>query len=189
MKINGTQSLLNFLRPKQDENSPPRDLQGPAQDLKHAEPSDRKEETVELQIQPFQDVTQSFINVGAGFMAAEISSSPSVVVVSEKHRCNKCGKGFGLKANLKRHESSVHSLKEAKYLAHAKQGSRFSCKICLASYTHSSKLKRHYIKKHSSTELTDAKVSNFALMSKRLPRRLDGSVQEQRALSSTQEFD
>jgi hypothetical protein len=43
----------------------------------------------------------------------------------------------------------MHGNQSKVYMKHEKVGVKYQCKVCAKEYTHSAKLKKHYIKQHT----------------------------------------
>lgn len=72
--------------------------------------------------------------------------------------CDKCGQGFGVKFNLKRHIELKHKDHSTKYMKHIKKDGKYICKCCEKTYRHPSDLKKHYRTGHTEIELKKAGV-------------------------------
>jgi len=72
--------------------------------------------------------------------------------------CDKCGQGFGVKFNLKRHIELKHKDHSTKYMKHIKKDGKYVCKCCEKTYRHPSDLKKHYRTGHTEIELKKAGV-------------------------------
>lgn len=84
-----------------------------------------------------------------------------------EHECVKCGKHLASKQNLRRHEKEVHAKLAPKYLIHKKEGTRVVCRICNLTFSHHSKLKRHYRNRHTYDERKANGIPDLSLLQTR----------------------
>lgn len=68
---------------------------------------------------------------------------------------------------MKRHLDSLHSNKSKVYTKHIKKDGRYKCLLCDHTYSRSSKLKNHYLRKHPQEQLATVGLEEATLKKKR----------------------